>query len=85
MSSEEKQPHKTSLEDIKRDYLIAGQTIGFSEGRRRFIRYCLETEYIFFTLINENGPEPFDYLNYAKQDILTSDIHGAINSIFSFR
>jgi hypothetical protein len=63
------------------DYFVAGQTIGFSEGKRRFIRYCLETGYNYLTLVNENGPEPFDYLNYAKQDILTGDVHGAINSI----
>lgn len=36
---------------------------------------------LYFTRLNKNGPEPFDYLAYAKSDLSTGSQQGRINAL----
>lgn len=70
-----------SFNDLKDIYLFSGVNISFSEERRKDLRYACETAYVYHTSLNPNGPEPFEYLDYAKKDIAKADVHGAIDGI----
>lgn len=62
-------------------YLFRGYTLGFAEGRRESLRYARESGFGFYTRLNQNGPEPFEYLGYAKSDLNSKHAQGAINSL----
>ena len=72
-----------SLEKLKDNYAFKDITIGFSQGRRKFLRYAIESGYAWYTRINSNGPQPYEYLNYAKNNIALGNTQGAIDGISS--
>ena len=63
------------------DPLLHGVDPDFALGRRAHLRYAFEGDYASWSKINEGGPEPFEYLEYAKSDLATGDAHGAINAL----
>lgn len=72
----------TTFEDLKDSrYLFKDHTLGFSEGKRVQLRYALESGFAYYTRLNQNGPEPFEYLNFAKNDINSQQKQSAINSL----
>lgn len=66
---------------FKEVYFISGLSLGFAEGRRKNLRYALENSYIYCTSINKDGPQPYDYLEYAKNNMIIGGTQGAIDSI----
>lgn len=72
----------TTFDDLKDSrYLFKNYTLGFTEGNRKHLRYALESGFAYYTRLNQNGPEPFEYLNYAKDDINSNQKQGPINSL----
>jgi len=53
----------------------------FSIKHRKNLRYAHETRSISLKKMNQNGPQPFDYLNFAKKDLSSNDIRGSINAL----
>ncbi len=70
-----------TIDNLKQEYCISRLSLGFAEGRRKILRYAIENSYIFCTSINKEGPQPYDYLEYAKNNITTGGTQGAIDSI----
>lgn len=70
-----------SLNKLKDLYAFKDLTIGFSQGRRKFLRYASESGYAWYTRVNSDGLQPYEYLNYAKSDISSGNTQGAINGI----
>ncbi|HBG74856.1 MAG: hypothetical protein A2X25_07850 [Chloroflexi bacterium GWB2_49_20] len=62
-------------------YLFKDKTLGFAEGKRHFLRYTLESGFAYYTRVNLKGPQPFEYLSYAKNDVCSEKIQGAINGL----
>lgn len=76
--SEEK---KIGLDTFHGSYALRKMDPDFSKGHRHFIRYATPSRLIHLDNLNPNGPDPFDYLHYAKEDLLTNDTRGAINAL----
>jgi len=71
---------RISLDELK-DYVFKDFTVGFSQGRRINLRYATEIRYACYTRVNLDGPQPYEYLNYAKSDVSLGNVQGAINGI----
>lgn len=71
-----------NVEEILSDYIIKGVDPYFSQGHRSNLRYAAK-EYLYAVLmeINPKGIDPLDYLYFAKADLLTKDLRGAINAL----
>ncbi len=70
------------LKNILNHYIIAGLDPYFSQGHRRNLRYAAK-DYLYASLmeINPRGIDPVDYLYFAKADLLSNDLRGAINAL----
>lgn len=69
------------LEPFTHAYLLKGIVQDFCLGRRARLRYALPCSTISFTRINDKGPEPIEYLEFAKSDLTVASQRGAINAI----
>jgi len=69
------------FENIKEDYILCNLDPNFSIGMRSNLRYSCEYIYACLMELNPNGIDPYEYLNFAKSDISTNDIRGAINGL----
>jgi hypothetical protein len=63
------------------DYLLRGQDPYFSTGRRSNLRFALLSQSAYLTELNPKGPEPFEYLDYAKSDLVLGSAHGYIDAL----
>jgi hypothetical protein len=63
------------------DYLLRGQDPYFSTGRRSNLRFAVLSETAYLTKLNPKGPEPFEYLDYAKSDLASGSAHGYIDAL----
>jgi len=70
-----------TIDRLKDAYCISGLTVGFADGNRKILRYAIENSHLYCTTVNTCGPQPFDYLEYAKNNINNGDTQGAIDSI----
>jgi len=70
-----------TIDSLKVVYCISGLSLGFAEGKRKVLRYAIENSYTYCTSVNEVGPQPYDYLEYAKNNITAGGTQGAIDSI----
>ena len=71
----------TDIENLKKDYHFRGHDADFSVGRRQKLRYAVKCLSVFLTQINSGGPEPIDYLKYAKSDLACKSDQGPINAL----
>jgi len=68
--------------NLKEDYIFSNLDPYFSSGARKNLRYVSgECIHACLMEINPNGIEPVEYLNFAKADIRSEDVRGAINAI----
>jgi hypothetical protein len=70
-----------TIDEFTPGYLFRGIDSDFTLGRRAHLRYAVESAYACLAVLNPNGPEPLTYLEYAKADISTGDLRGAINAL----
>lgn len=70
-----------NLDAFKDTYLLKDITQDFSVGRRTNLRFAVHCNTVNFTKLNDNGPEPFEYLEFAKSDIALGGTKGAINAL----
>lgn len=70
-----------TINDLRSHYLFPDNAPDVFKGRRSHLRYVSPYYYRGFTNLNPNGPEPFDYLEYAKADIVSQTQRGALNSL----
>lgn len=71
------------FENIKDDYILSNVDQDFSVGRRSNLRYCSKYLYACLMELNPQGIDPFEYLGFAKSDISSNDLKGAINGLGS--
>lgn len=71
-----------NIKGILSDYIIKGVDPYFSQGHRSNLRYAAK-EYIYAVLmeINPKGIDILEYLYFAKADLLSKDLRGAINAL----
>lgn len=69
------------LKPFKYSYLLRGVVKDFAIGRRSNLRFAIESLSLNFCKLNDKGPEPFEYLEFAKADIKQGDLKGAINGL----
>lgn len=69
------------LEQLKDSYVFGGLDRYFSTGPRRCLRYACGHLWACLMEINPDGPDPIEYLDFAKADILNENLRGAINAI----
>lgn len=67
------------LKAFKDSYLLKGVNPDFAIGRRANLRFAIENLTLSYSRLNDKGPEPFEYLEFAKTDIQQGDTKGAIN------
>lgn len=65
----------------RHDQLIRGIDSDFAVGRRTHLRYAFCSAFAGWGKINSNGPEPFEYLEYAKSDLMSGKPGSAINAL----
>lgn len=70
-----------TIDHLKDDYFLRGIDPDFAIGRRANLRYAVESAYACRTQLNPKGPEPFEYLEYAKADISAGTRRGALNAL----
>lgn len=68
-------------ESIKDTYILSNIDLNFAIGRRANLRYACEWLYASLMELNPKGIDPFEYLSFAKSDILSNDPRGAINGL----
>jgi hypothetical protein len=70
------------IQDILSNYIVKGIDPYFSRGCRSDLRYAAK-EYIYAVLMEPNprGVDILDYLYFAKADLLSKDLRGAINAL----
>jgi hypothetical protein len=71
----------SSLSSLKKLYLLRGVHPDFALGRRAGIRYALVSGTACFTRLNLKGLEPIQYMEFARNDLSSGDIRGAINAL----
>jgi len=69
------------LKPFEDTYLLKGVTQNFVTGHRSNLRFAIDSLSLGFTNLNAKGPEPFEYLEFAKSDILQGGTKGAINAL----
>lgn len=69
------------FENIKDDYILCNVDPNFSVGTRSNLRYSQEYLYACLMELNPQGIDPLEYLNFAKSDISSNDVRGAINGL----
>jgi hypothetical protein len=69
------------LNILKSAYLLRGHNANFAIGRRSNLRYALKSGSVSVTKINLDGPEPLEYLDYAKADLSCNTPQGPINAL----
>jgi len=69
------------FENIKNDYILCNVDPNFSVGARSNLRYSQEYLYACLMELNPQGIDPLEYLNFAKSDISSNDVRGAINGL----
>lgn len=62
-------------------YVLRNVDPDFSFNHRTKLRYAHGTKSISLNKMNPYGPQPFDYLNFAKKDLLSNDTRGSINAL----
>lgn len=72
---------KIDIEVFKDTYLLRNVTPDFAIGRRSNLRFAIQSLNLKFSELNKKGPEPFEYLEYAKLDIQQGNTKGAINGL----
>jgi len=70
-----------TIDRLKEKYFLRGVDPDFAIGRRANLRYALENASAYLTHLNPKGPEPFQYLQYAKADISSGTHRGALNAL----
>lgn len=71
----------TAVDVFKHSYLLKSTHADFATGRRKHLRFAIQNRLISFVKLNPHGPEPFEYLQFAKTDILDSCPRGPINAL----
>lgn len=69
------------LQNLRQSYALRDLDHDFAVGRRSNLRYAVASKSLSFTKLNEKGPEPLDYLAYAKTDLSAGDQRGKINAL----
>lgn len=69
------------FENIKGDYILCNTDPNLSVGMRSNVRYSCAYLYACLMELNPQGIDPFEYLAFAKSDISTNDVRGAINGL----
>lgn len=69
------------FENVKDSYILCNIDSDFAISKRTHLRYACEYLYASLMELNPAGIDPFEYLNFAKSDISTSDLRGAVNAI----
>lgn len=70
-----------TVDRLKDTYLFQDIVPDFALGRRQHLRYALGNQYACLAVLNPEGPEPLEYLEYAKLDVSHGDLRGAINAL----
>lgn len=71
-----------SIKEIEEEYILRDKDPFLNSPPRESIRYiCSDNYYLSMLNINPDGIEPRKYIQYAKADLITKDIRGAINAI----
>jgi len=69
------------LEPFRSNYIFRDLDTYFALGRRSHLRYALISKSLSYTRLNARGPEPIQYLEYAKADLADGSRKGAINAL----
>ncbi len=70
-----------SFDDLKQSHYIRDVHADFAAGHRKNLRYAQGYKFVYLGKINPNGPAIFDYIQFAKQDLVPGCQRGAINAL----
>lgn len=70
-----------NLKNFEDLYVLSNVDSNFAQGARAKLRYACEYLYASLMKLNPKGVDPFEYLNFAKTDISTNSLRGAINGL----
>lgn len=69
------------LADFEPEYVLKGRDHSFAVGLRSRWRYACASIFAYYRQVNPNGPQPLDYISYAKTDLEGSDDRAHINAL----
>jgi len=69
------------LADLEPEYVLRGRDPSFAIGLRSRCRYACGRIFAYYHQVNPNGPQPLDYISYAKTDLEGSDNRAHINAL----
>lgn len=69
------------ISTLRDGYLLRDTDPSFAVGHRANLVYAVESLSAGLNKVNSRGPDPLDYLEYAKRDLTTPDTRGAINAL----
>lgn len=70
-----------TLQDLEPEYLLAGRDPSLTRGYRSQFRYACERFYAYSHRINTTGPDPIDYIEYAKRNLEMNADCGPIDAL----
>jgi len=70
-----------SIKSLQKEYFTITTDNDFALGNRSNLTYAAPCYFAHLSKLNESGPEPYQYLEFAKADIMSSDERGAINAL----
>jgi hypothetical protein len=70
-----------TIETLRDSYFLREHDPDFATGRRTQLVYAVPSMRICFTHVNQHGPEPLAYLEFANRDIGERSQRGAINAL----
>ena len=70
-----------SIKTLQKEYFTITTDNDFALGNRSNLTYAAPCYFAHLSKLNESGPEPYQYLEFAKADIMSSDERGAINAL----
>jgi len=70
-----------NLADLEPEYVLRGRDPGFAVGLRSHWRYACTHIFACYRQVNPNGPQPLDYISYAKTDLEDSGDRARINAL----
>lgn len=70
-----------TLDVLRRTTLVRSLDRNFATGRRRKLRYALASEVSYYARINPSGPDPADFIAFARDDLSSGSPSAPFNAL----
>ena len=72
---------REELNLLTHNYFLPDYDPAFAKGRRSDLLYAVKNTVVQLAKVNPRGPEPIEYINFAKADLAAGGARGPINAL----